>query len=117
MKLLKKYFLIIVSLIPCSCSTHYADFTAISTKDVVAENLNLNDFQQKEDVIGEDKMYYFLFLPIGRLKLERAVDNALKNGDGDLILNASVETRNWWFLIGQHKMVLNGTVVNTKKEK
>lgn len=115
---MKKIFLIpfIISLL-CACSTHLADLTMVSNKNITLKKVNLDRAPQKHNVIGESSKFVFLFIPFGAPTLKEAVDDALQKGNGDLITDASVYSKGWWFLVGQVGLEVRGTVVDTKGVK
>ena len=47
--------------------------------------------------------------------MKEALDDALTKADGDLMIDASLYSTSWWFLVGQVGLELRGTVVNTKE--
>jgi hypothetical protein len=68
------------------CSTRIADFTTLSTKNIIAKGVNVEALPKTRDVEGED----ITFLGFGA-NLENAVDRALaKTPDGNLMINAVV---------------------------
>jgi len=107
-----------VLLIICfaGCAVRQADLTAISTKNVELNGVDLNTLHGKR-VEGEDSNFLFLFIPFGFPQLEDAVDDALAKGNGDLIVDAVIYSERWWFLVGQDIIKIKGTVVNTKETK
>ena len=56
-------------------------------------------------------------IPLGQPKIKEAVNDALQKGNGDLIVDASLYKKYWWFLIGQQSIQIKGTVVKTRGEK
>ena len=98
-----------------ACTTHLTDFTMISTKNVILDKTDIDQKQQRKNVVGEDKKFWLLFIPFGVPKIETAVNDALSKGDGDLLIDASLDLNSWWFLIGSSGYEIRGTVVNTRK--
>lgn len=97
-----------------ACTTHLTDFTMISTKNVVLNKTDIDNKPKKKNVLGEDKKFIFLFIPFGVARIENAVNDALEKGNGDLLVDASLDASGWWFLIGQAGYEIKGTVVNTR---
>lgn len=97
------------------CAIRQADLTAVTTRNVKLGGVNLNKLTSKK-VEGTDSNFVFLFIPFGTPHLENAIDDALTKGGGDLMLDAVIYTRSWWFLIGQDSIEVKGAVVNTRGE-
>lgn len=95
------------------CAIRIADLNAVSTRNVNLDRVDLDQLPGKV-VEGESSRWIFLFIPFGSPTLEEAVDDALDKGAGDLITDAVVETSSWWFLFGQAKLSVKGTVVKTR---
>jgi hypothetical protein len=89
----------------------------ISNKNVSLEEVNIDQLTKAEQVVGEDNVFVFLFIPFGAVRLQNAVNQALEKGRGDLMVDASVYSTGWWFLVGEVGIKIKGTVVNTKEEK
>lgn len=68
-------------------------------------------------MVPEMSSLVFLFIPFGQPTLKEALNDALEKGGGDLMINASVYVRQWWFLIGRSGIRIKGDVVNTKRRK
>ena len=98
------------------CMTRVADMTAISTRNVSLDKLDLDALPQRK-VVGEASTFIFLIIPFGIPHLEDAVDDALNKGNGDLMLDASIHMGGWWFLVGQSTLQVRGSVVKTLGEK
>ena len=68
----------------------------------------------KHAITGKDSKWLILFMPLGLPHLEDAIDEALDKGDGDIMLDAVVHYRSWWFILGQIELNVKGTVVKTR---
>jgi hypothetical protein len=90
------------------------DMSMLSTRNVNLDQLDLDELPQTKRVIGKDSRWILLFFPIGFPRLEGAVDDALDKGDGDVMVDAVMYSKRWWFLIGQNTMKVKGTVVKTR---
>jgi hypothetical protein len=104
----------LVVMVCTGCATRVADLTAISTKNVKLDTVDLDTLPQTQGVTGKDTRFVFLFIPFGMPQLENAVDDALEQGGGDLMLDAVVTVRKWWFLVGQNTIEVEGAVANTR---
>lgn len=68
----------------------------------------------RRDVTGSDtRVTSVLFLPTGESpRLELAVENALLDHGGDVMVRARVRTTDWWFLVGVSTLEVRGDVVD-----
>lgn len=96
------------------CSTRLADLTIISTKNVSLDKVDIDACPQKRNVEGEDSAFIFLFIPFGFPHLEDAIDDALKKGGGDTLVDGVLYRDGWWFLVGESTLRVEGTVVDTR---
>lgn len=114
-----KRVLVMMAVVAClgGCTTHISDLSVISNKNIDLERLDLDVLPQKKRVEGRDDKFVFLAVPFGQPTLKEAVNDALEKGGGDLMVNASIYVRQWWFLIGQIGISIKGDVVNTKGRK
>lgn len=100
-----------------SCTTHLTDLTVITNKNVNIEKINIERSPQRKNVVGTDTKWVFLCIPLGLPKLREAVNDSLEKGQGDMIIDASVYYKEWWFLLGQSSIEVRGTVVNSKGDQ
>jgi len=101
---IKKYIEIFVLLILISgCSHRIGDMTALSTKNIYCEGVDLTKLQQYQGVEGED----VTFLGIGA-DIEDAFDKAVEQHDGNLMINAVVYIEDRFLWAGYR---IRGTVV------
>lgn len=110
---------IIVSLmiiVLSACTTHLTDVSLMSNKNVNLNNVNIDKLPQVKNVVGKSSVFIFLFIPFGQPQIKLALNDALKKGDGDLMVDASISSKSWWFLVGENSIVIEGTVVKTKGE-
>lgn len=104
--------------ITTGCSVRHGDFTVLSNKTVRLSEFELDQENITRNVIGKDVAHIiFLFPTKGTVTLEEAIDNALYNGDGDVMTDAVVKS--WGFYIpyiyGQFGWEVKGDVVKTRK--
>ena len=100
------------------CSVRLATMTAISTRNVKLDEVDLDKLPQVKNVTGTDTRYDFLFIPLGFPTVQGAVDDALAKGNSDLIIDGVVKSEVWTILLtGQRTISVTGTVVNTKGGK
>ncbi|MEW5894669.1 MAG: hypothetical protein AB1650_02760 [Candidatus Omnitrophota bacterium] len=96
------------------CAMRLADMSVISTRNVSLDKVDLDRMPQVKNVTGKDSKFIFLFIPFGVPHLEDAVDDALRKGQGDLMVDAVVYSRSWWFIIGETGIEVKGSVVKTR---
>ena len=113
---MKKY-LIIMLIFLSGCTTHLTDLSMISNKNINLEKIDIDRAPQRKLVEGEDSKFILLFFPLGQPKIKEAVNKALQKGNGDLLVDASLYYKYWWFIIGQSTIQIKGTVVDTRGVK
>ena len=114
-KLLKVIFVVLSILFFCSaCSVRLADLSVVATQNVNLDKVDLDTLPQVKGIKGKDTVFIFLFIPFGVPHLEEAIDDALQKGNGDVLLDAVLYSRGWWFIIGQSSLEVKGTVVKTR---
>ncbi len=96
------------------CSFRLADMTVVSTKNVTFDKVDLDKMPQVRGIVGKDSKFMFLFIPFGYPVLENAIDDALEKGGGDVMIDAVLYSKGWWFLVGENTLEVKGTVVNTR---
>lgn len=99
------------------CSVRLGDLSAITTKSINLDKVDIDALPQVKGVRGKDTKFIFVFIPFGIPHLEDAIDDALEKGGGDLMTDAVIHRRYWWFLIGQDSFEVKGNVVNTRGVK
>lgn len=114
---MKKILMLIICLYLSACSTHLADLSVVSNKNVEIDKVNLDKLPQTRNVVGQDKKFVLFVIPLGSPQLKEAVNDAMRKANGDLMINVSVYQKSWWFIVGQTWIEVDGTVVNTKGGK
>lgn len=107
-----KFIAIILTLGLSACTSHMFDVSMISNKPIDLEKLDLANSPKKRHIVGEHETY-FVVIPLGSPSLYLAVNDALKKGNGDLIIDASVHRNIFYALVGARSYTIKGTVVNT----
>ncbi len=102
------------ALVVSGCMTRIGDMTMVSTRNVSLDRMDIDKLPQTRNVVGEDSRFIFLFIPFGVPHLKDAVDDALNKGKGDLMTDVAIYQGGWWFLVGEMKMRVKGTVVKTR---
>jgi hypothetical protein len=113
MKSLQLLVFILIFIFFPGCLTTQAYLTAVTTKDVNLEGLNL-DALPGNFIEGTTEAFVLLFVPFGKPHINDAVNDALSKGGGDLILNATIFTQRKGFFIGKNIIRIKGKVVNTQ---
>ena len=101
-------------LVISGCSMRICDFSVIATKNVSLDKVDLDALPQVKGVTGEDSRFILVFIPFGVPHLEDAIDDALDKGNGDVMIDAVVHSKGWWFVVGETALTVKGTVVNTR---
>ena len=104
-------------LLSAGCSMRLADLTVASTRNVTLDRVDLDSLPQTRGIIGKDTKLRILFIPnilLGFPHLEDAIDDALDKGNGDVMIDAVLHRKSWWFIIGQDSLEIKGTVVKTR---
>lgn len=107
--------LIVMALFISSCSLRLADLTVVTTKNVNLDKVDLDSLPQTKNITGKDSKFIFLFIPFGSPQLKEAIDDALAKGNGDILVDAVVYSKWWWFLIGENSIEVKATAVKTRK--
>lgn len=110
----KILFLLLCIVFMNGCATHLTDLSMITNKNVALSRIDLDRAPQKKNIVGKETRFVFLFIPFGVPKIQGAVNDALRRGNGDLLIDASVYAKGWWFLVGQQSIEVRGTVVKTR---
>jgi hypothetical protein len=93
------------------CMARIMDFTLISTKNVDIPGA------KGERVKGEDISSIIIFIPTGQPNIKTAVDHAIENGHGDMLVDGVISNTFWYipYVYGQAGFIAEGTVVDTRK--
>lgn len=107
------YAMVLAGLLLSGCTERLADFTMVSTKNV---DLSMAEVNAKEGnrITEDDCRPIIIVFPVGRPDLKEAVDSALEEGRGNLMIDLVAYSR-WWYvppIFGLRCMVAEGTVVN-----
>jgi hypothetical protein len=100
------------------CTHHHGNFSVISNKLVRTSDFDLSQLDRTRNVVGEDRMHILLIFPTKlEATLDEAIDDALREGDGDLIVDAVVESWEWYVPpYGQAGWRVRGDVVKTRRD-
>lgn len=98
------------------CVTDQGTLPIAATREVQFDltEVDMRKVSVRRDVTGSDtRVTSVLFLPTAETpRLERAVDEALVSGGGDVMTRARVQTIDWWFLVGVSTVKVRGDVVD-----
>jgi hypothetical protein len=104
-------------LLSSGCMTvPFGDFTVLSNKTVRISDIDLGK-AEKEHVVGEDVSQVFL-IPWGSMPptVFGALDDAFKQADGDVMVDATVKIKSEFYLFyARNKVIVEGDVIKTRK--
>lgn len=103
----------IVALSLSGCATRVGDLTLISTKNIDLSDARINVKEGKRTE-GKDCAYAILgLLPLGIPNLERAVDDALQKGNGNVMVDQVTYQEGAYFILASQSCIkVEGTVLN-----
>lgn len=110
----KSYPVIVIALLlTIGCSARVADLTLVSTKNIDLSNAKL-DARKGKRIKGEDCAIALLgLIPLGHPNLEKAIDNALEKGKGNVMVDQVTYQKAAYFIIAsQYCIEVEGTVLN-----
>ena len=115
---MKKIIFIICILFFCACTSHVADMTAISTRDINPNEIDLNKLPMTPQVEGSHTAVATIFTFWKHTNLSKALEDALDKGNGDLMINAHVTMKKYFIVIGFINTIkIKGDVINTMGEE
>lgn len=103
------YALLMLSAALSGCTTRLWDFTVMSTRNVPI------DLSTRQEGEGDAMEFIVIVIPTGVPNMKEAVDRAIEDGNGDLLLNARVRY-SWWYIpyvFGQEGYHVEGNVTDT----
>lgn len=113
---MKKIIILLLILCLTGCSSRLMGVSMITTKDVdLPPHTNLYAYPSQE-VVGTDSVF-MVVVPWRVPRIKHAVNDALEKGDGTLLINATIYTKYWWFIVGRYTVEVKGTAVNTNGGK
>lgn len=93
-------------------STKIADLSVIVPTQTTLTQQNLQGATVQKNITGSDETGIFLIFPMGSPTLQNAVNNALKNGNGNVLTQASVISKTRWYVLWGYKSIeVTGNVV------
>ncbi len=109
------YTLCLLPLIAGCSATRYSTLTVASTKNFETKEININKLERSKNVTGSSWALRIIGIPFGSPTIEKAVEDTLENGNGDLLVDGAVYTKWWGFpaLIGATGWYVKGDVVKT----
>jgi hypothetical protein len=97
-----------------ACTTRVADLTLISTKNIDLSNVSL-DLKKGKRVVGEDCVVWPLGIPIRIPTLETAVDHALEQGGGNIMIDqVTYQSAYTWIIASYTCIRTEGTVLDSR---
>lgn len=111
---MKKLIILSLFLFLSACTSYIADVTAISTREVNPNEVNLNDLPTVTNIEGQHKAVTTIFNFWNHVNLSKAVDDALSKGNGDLLINGQITLKRFFIVVGFiNTLKIKGDVVNT----
>lgn len=110
---MKKIFAALSIILISACSSdRIADLTIIIPDDVPLNYNSLTGAEVRRNISGRDERPVFLMLPLGFPTLKNAVNDALKNGNGNAMTNVRIAAETDWYLLwGFNRITVNGNVI------
>lgn len=106
---------VIMMLSSCYSRTRTGGLTVASTRNVNTKDVDFEKLTQHKNIVGKSKRFTFLFIPLGTPTIGEAVDDAIDQASGDVIIDASLYKTNFTlFPATYHGYEVKGTVFNTK---
>lgn len=91
------------------------DLTVVSTKQT---RINVSKAGKGDRVEGEDRVYYLIFIPLGKPDLKEAIDRAIESAgpEYDALVDCVVYSHHsWWILSGYSAIKIVGTAIKTSE--
>jgi len=100
-------------LVGCVTDQGMLQMVADRPVDLDLRHVDTDRIEVKRDVVGRDlRVTSILLIPtFDGPRLERAVEDALVRGGGDLMVRTHVRSVDFWFLIGISSLEVEGDVV------
>lgn len=95
------------------CTRRVLDFTIVSSKNV---DLRIDEADRGERTRGIDRVWWFIWIPLGTPNLKEAVDDAIENaGPGyDALIDGVIYSKVMWYILtGESTFIVEGTPVKT----
>ncbi len=109
---MSKFLLMSAFLLLAGCSTRIADLSIVVPQNTRITQQNLSSTSTQHNITGVDERPMLLLFPLGFPTFENAVNDTLKKGDGNLLINVHVtSTSDWYILYGVNRIVVNADVV------
>ncbi len=115
---MKKLYLLIAIFLASGCVSKNTHMGLVIPENTQFSYEALNNAGVVKNVTGSDSKPILLFIPLGHPNFETAVNNTLKNGKGNVLVNAKVKNASQWYvLFGSNSIEITGDVVNIPQRK
>jgi hypothetical protein len=105
-----------LALASSACVTQQGTVMVATTRDLDLDlrGRDLTQLPVKRDVVGSDtRVTAIVFIPtMDQPRLERAVEEALLAGGGDIMTRVRVTSTDFWFLLGFSTIRVQGDVID-----
>lgn len=109
---------LILLLLLLSCTSNRSDLSLVVPEGQKFLPHELYGAKIYKNIKGEDSSPILLFIPLGRPSFSDAVNNTVKNADGNFLINAKVdEITKWYILFGIHKIEITADVIQLPVNK
>lgn len=98
----------------CAVDQGYLSVATTRERDLDLRGVDFSRLPVKRDIEASDtRVTSILFIPtFDGPRLERAIDEALVRGGGDVMARVHVRSVDWWFLLGVSTLQVRGDVVD-----
>ena len=99
------------------CVVRHGDFTVASTKLFRLSDFELDKADRVKGVEGKDVLHLICIFPTkGNVTIEEAMDNALDQGQGDIMSDVVIKSWSFYvpYIYGQQGWSVKGDVVKTR---
>jgi len=96
------------------CTMRYANLAVASTRP---NAINVEGYEvAQENVVGSDSFHILFVIPLGTVKLERAIEDALAKSGGDILINVNVDITQFYIppVYGYTEMTVHGDALKRK---
>lgn len=98
----------------CAVDQGYLSVAMTRERNLDLRGADFSKLPVRYDVEASDtRVTSILFIPtFDAPRLERAIDEALERGEGDVMARVHVRSTDWWFLLGVSTLSVRGDVVD-----
>lgn len=110
---MKRLPLLFALLLMAGCTSTHSHIGVIVPEGTSITYSQLDRAIVRHNVTGTDSAGIFLFLPLGFPNFNTAIQNTLRNGDGNILTNINITDKtSWYILFGYQEIIINADVIN-----